>query len=131
MPSEENPDTCDALLRDWEIDGLFIDGIDSLSSFMANEGYCTTYTFEETDHNYYFIGTGCNGNPPYHQYFGIWDLSIDNINFYFVITEPEPYYPLFTNSPTKYWTIQEINNEKIRLKQIYQNRNYELHFKAK
>ncbi len=131
-PCEENPDACEKIIRDWEIESLTINGVDSLQSFIYNQTYCLTYRFEHLSGNYYFQCYDCVGNAPSHQFWGNWSVGNNWFTFFTINKTSYIPSPIYVNE-WQNWTIINITNESLWLTKTdkYANKTYELHFKAK
>lgn len=124
----EESGECDLLRRDWEIDTLRIDGVDSLSVFSQHPFYCNTYKFDILKYNNYVIGSQCNSGTD-SALGGIWSLSSIEDFFFSFFSDSDSYGPLFKGREN--WTIEELTNQSLRMQTTYKNKNYVVHFKAK
>lgn len=123
---------CDLLMREWEIDSLKIDGIDSLPLFIQHPTYCATYKFDIISGNHYLIGYDCNsGSIEPNTLGGRWELySEENFSFSLSLNSNiEPFRALFEGSIN--WSIDEITSKNLKIHTTYQNKNYLVLFKAK
>jgi len=129
-PCEEYPDVCEKLIRDWEIETLTINGIDSLPSFMTNPTYCLTYRFEHLSGNHYLLCYDCVGNAPSHQYWGDWILGGKYDRLFFNVFNPYQENPIL-NDNGSFWTIEQLTDNQLWLRTTNENSDYVVHFKAK
>jgi hypothetical protein len=127
----EESGKCDLLMRDWEINSIKIDGIDSLAIFMQHPYYCNTYRFDVLTETKYFIGNDCNsGSINQNTLGGNWELhSEENFSFEFYDSYFESFGPLFRGSIN--WTILELTDQDLKIRTTYKNKFYEIIFKGK
>ncbi|MCG3166182.1 MAG: hypothetical protein POELPBGB_01959 [Bacteroidia bacterium] len=129
----EDSGYCDLLMREWEIDSLKIDGIDSLALFTQHPTYCATYKFDIISGNHYLIGYDCNsGSIEPNTLGGRWEL-LNKENFSFTLSlnsNNETLGPVFRGGSR--WSLEELTSQSLKIRIMhYNNKTYEIHFKAK
>lgn len=126
---------CDRICREWEIERFYVDGADSLPDFQNKLIYCMTYKFDKDMSNLELYGYDCVGgiDSIQHNYYdGGWFLHENNRKISFGLGYiGQNYGPLFIGGDLR-WTIIKLSSKEMWLEIVYfNNKKYEVKFKAK